>query len=189
MRSNVLALVLAAAVAMGLVGCSGDETPHVSSIAVKVPTATATAPVEADGTRTNPLGVGESRKVAVGSMWTVAAEAATVVGDGYVVLPLRLEIDWDAAVANGIDPDSAGVDPWQSLSFNYVTAAGRSYNTNDGFEARPPVPPELYEVGAVYPPTDSLSANVAITVPSDQVAGGVWRVSNVNDDAVFIGGG
>jgi hypothetical protein len=178
-------------VALVFAGCSPATTagPSVTPIPTSSASASATpTPTRdvAEGTRVNPLDVGESRKISPPSMWSVGAEAPTQVGVGYVVLPVRLDLDWDAARAQGVDPENEGADPWQSLYFSYVTAAGHSYDSNNFPDAE--ISNNLYDIGTVYPPTTSVSANVGIAVPDAEIAGGVWRVGNANDDAVFIVG-
>ena len=186
----VAPLVLAIAL---LGGCAGTATPAVTTAPpVTTEPAQATPTVEAApeaerGTRDNPLAIGEYRKLSNESMWTVGAEAATVVSDGYVVLPLRLGVDWEAArvqaEAQGASIDS-GIDPWQALVTEYVTAEGRSYATMDTYDVD--IPNELYAVVNIYSPVDVISANVAVSVPVEEATGGVWVVRNSSGASVFI---
>lgn len=186
MKRPLTASVVLLAGALALTGCAAaDAQPEVTTIPTASPSATATPEVDiAEGTRANPLEVGESTKLEELSTWSVGAEAPTQVNDGYVVLPVHIEIDWDAARAQGVDAENEGLDPWGSLYFSYVTADGHSYDSNNYPDAD--IPNELYEVGTVYPPTSTISANVAIAVPNDQIPGGVWRVENANGNGVFI---
>lgn len=188
MKRPMTASVVLLAAALAFTGCAAaDARPEVTSIATASPSPTATPDVDiAEGTRANPLDVGESRKLEAKSVWSVGAESPTQVNDGYIVLPVHLEIDWDAARSQGFDPENEGIDPWGTVYFSYVTAGGHSYDTNSYPDAD--VPNELYEVGTVYPPTSTISANVAIAVPNDQIPGGVWRVENANGNGVFIVG-
>lgn len=123
-------------------------------------------------------------------MWIVGSSKATVVRDGYVVLPLTLGFDWEAAKLQAEDADEPwdvdndGIDPYGSLTVSFVTAKGRSYDTMDNYDVT--IKNDFYDVGTVYPPTEKVSANVAISVPADEVAGGVWRVENYRGEPVFI---
>jgi len=187
MRSQPAAALAALAIAgIALTGCTAESSPDPS------PTPSISESAEAaPGTRANPLAVGETIPLADGSAWSVGATAATEVGDGYVVLPLRILIDWDAIraqlVESGDDPadaDTLGIDPWASLIVRYIGASGRSY---DLFEnAAADIPNQLWSVGTVYPPADDLSVNVAVSVPADEIEGGVWTVLNTGGDAVFL---
>lgn len=177
-----ISVTLAAGTLLVLTACSGPTSPPVESIAPK-PSASATeAPADEPGTRENPLAISEQRKLSAGSMWSVGAEAATQVGNGYVVLPLHLNLDWDAAKAQGM-PEGEGVDPWTSLFIEYITASGRSYDTWDTYVE---VPNQIHDVGTVYPPLEEVSTNYVVTLPDADIAGGVWKVSNSNGESVFV---
>lgn len=119
-------------------------------------------------------------------MFTVSG-GPTEVHETYSILPLTVSFDWEAfeeqAKAVGMDPDQ-GVDPWLSLSVKFVTSGGRSYDTMDDYNVT--VPNEWFSVGTVYSPAESITANVAISVPAAEVAGGSWSVSNMDGDGVFI---
>lgn len=177
---------------LALASCSASTVgaPPVTPISTPSATTTPTPTPDVDiaeGTRANPLEVGESRKLSSDSSWSVGATGPTQVGADYVVLPVQIDIDWDATRAQGGDPDNDGVDPWAYVLFEYVTAGGKGYDTN----TRPSsvdVPDELFNVGTVYPPTTTVTGNVVIGVPSAEASGGVWRVSNLRDDAIFIVG-
>lgn len=118
-------------------------------------------------------------------MWTVGASSETVNNGTYVVLPLYIEIDWEAARAQGFDPENEGADPSYSLTVEYVTADGRSFKTMDDYS----VANDWYQVGTVYPPARTVDVGVPLSVPAEQIAGGLWRVANSFGDAVFIVGG
>lgn len=187
MRFQPAAALAALAIAgIALTGCTAESVPDPS------PTpATSESAEAAPGTRANPLAVGETIRLSDGSAWSVGAAAATEVGDGYVVLPLRIVIDWDAIRAQleaaGDDPsdaDTLGIDPWASLIVRFIGASGRSY---DLFEsAAADVPNQLWAVGTVYPPAADLSVNVPVSVPAEEVEGGAWTVLNTGGDAVFL---
>jgi hypothetical protein len=101
-------------------------------------------------------------------------------------------MDWDAAraqqTASGGDPaelDEVGVNPATSLFFTFVSASGKSYSTLDNYPEDLPRP-ELWEVGVVFPPAETAEANYAVTVPAEEVAGGVWQVRNSRGDTLYI---
>ncbi|GAA1703580.1 hypothetical protein GCM10009808_21850 [Microbacterium sediminicola] len=185
MRSSLAVAAAGLVILAGaLAGCVPESGP------TALPTASESTQA-APGTRANPLPVGEVIPLSDTSAWTVGASAATEVGEGYVVLPLRILIDWDAIrvqlEANGEDPataDTLGIDPWASLIVRYIGASGRSFELYENGSVD--VPDELWEVGTVYPPADDLTANVAVTVPADEIEGGVWTVLNTSGDAVFL---
>lgn len=190
MNQPRVAVIAALLLGVGLLsGCGGATSPAVTTDPPRASTTPSPEPTsEAErGTRENPLAVGEYRKITDDSVWTVGAEGPTVTNDGYVLLPLRLEIDWDLAEqkaeASG-DSIERGTDPWQVLRVEFVTSDGRSYRTMDDHEVE--VPNSITSVGTVYPPAGPISANVAISVPNEQVDGGTWVVRNSADDVVFI---
>jgi hypothetical protein len=179
---------------IALTGCTGTSAPELAvttAPAVGTPSATPTPTVEAErGTRQNPLAVGESRKISEESMWTVGASAPTEIHDGYVVLPLTLGLDWAAGVAQAEalgqpwSPEDEGVDAYGSLRVEFVSAGGRSFTTMDNYEVT--IPNSFYQVGTVYPPADQITANHAISVPADEIEGGLWVLRNGAGDSVFI---
>lgn len=186
MKIRSMAAIVALSGALVLTACSAPASPPVETIEPKPTESASTSPTEEPaaetGTRESPLAIGEQRKIGSDSMWSVGAEAATQVGAGYVVLPLHLSMDWEAAKAQGM-VDGDGVDPWSSLIIEYVTAAGRSYDTADQYIE---IPNQLYEIGTVYEPLAEVSANFVVTLPDAEISGGLWRISNSVGDNVFI---
>jgi hypothetical protein len=193
-RFTAGAITVALLAVLALAGCSGGEsTPKVGTMAPSDSSAATPTAVEQSGaergTRANPLAIGEVRQIAEDSMWTVGAEGPTQVHDGFAVLPLRLNLNWEIAQANvdeeasGTSVEDTGADPWQSLTIEYVTAAGKSYNTMDSYAD---VDNMLFDVGTLYPPAESVSANVAVSVPAAEVPGGVWVVKNYGGYSVFL---
>lgn len=176
-----------AAIAVLLAGCSATTAaPPVEKIdppaaVSESPSPTPTATAE-PGTRGAPLAVGEKRRLSSASMWTVGASAPSLVGAGYIALPIHLELDWDAAKAQGM-PDGEGVDPNLSMYIEYVTAGGRSYDIDETYID---VPNQLYQVGTLYPPAPSVDANYVVTLPDAEIPGGVWKVANSKGDSVFL---
>ena len=197
MKKTVGAAALIA-IAMTLTACAGSPVlevttaPPATDTAEETETSRPTPEPEGDpGTRQSPLAVGEARKISAESMWVVSASAPTEVHDGYVVLPLNLGLDWEASRAQVENAgqawtlDQDGIDPLTSLIVEFVTSEGRAYNTMDNFDVT--IPNELWRVGTVYPPLESVSANVAVSVPAAEVEGGTWVVKNLNGDSVFLG--
>ena len=189
-HARVAASVLVGAFAFALAGCSAPApsptTPTVTTIETPTPTPTAEAE---QGSRQNPLAIGEHRKLSEESMWTLGAEGATAVNDGYVVLPLRIGMDWDAYAKqieeSGEDATiDAGAEPWYNLTIEFVTAAGRSYDQMDNYNVE--IANDISSLGTVYPPAEAVSVNVPISVPSGEIAGGMWVIKNGVGDAVFI---
>ena len=185
MKKTVIAL--GAAVALMLTGCSpaapNPSKTDVQSIPTPVAETPSPTPAEEAGSRGNPLTPGVMRALTESSAWTVGADAATVRGKGYIVLPLHVDIDWDAVTAQGGDGENDGIDIAGSLRITFVTAGGRSY---EDFDYEADVKNDLYDLGIVYSPTTSVSANYAVNVPDGDVEGGLWRIENVDGDAVWI---
>ena len=185
--------------ALILTGCTGTPALEVTTNA---PAAGATpsssssptpsAVVEAErGSRTNPLAVGESRKISEQSMWTVGADA-TIANGSFIVLPIRLGMDWEATRQQyrdaGEDPadlENKGADPATSLFVTFVTAGGKTYREWTYVDSELPEP-LLWQVGALYPPAESATAFYPVTVPAEDVPGGVWRVENSAGEAIFL---
>jgi len=185
--------------ALALTACTGTPAIEVTTNApaaevTSTPSLSATPSATADaarGTRANPLAVGETRKVSEGSMWTVGADA-TIVNSGYIVLPIRLGMDWEATRQQyrdaGQDPaelENTGADPSTSLFVTFVTAGGKTYRDWSYVDADLPQP-LLWQVGALYPPAESATAFFPITVPAEDVPGGVWRIENSAGESVFL---
>jgi len=185
--------------ALALTACTGTPAIEVTTNApaaevTSTPSLSATPSATADaarGTRANPLAVGETRKVSEGSMWTVGADA-TIVNSGYIVLPIRLGMDWEATRQQyrdaGQDPaelENTGADPSSSLFVTFVTAGGKTYRDWSYVDADLPEP-LLWQVGALYPPAESATAFFPITVPAEDVPGGVWRIENSAGESVFL---
>lgn len=196
MRRRLLTSGMVAAVL--LTGCSGPSTPEVTPApaeeqktrAAEAPTPTPSAEAEVQeeaerGSRANPLAPGEARRLSAESAWTLSA-GPTDVNEGYLVLPLTVGIDWESiraqAEAAGEDPE-APMDPSWSLTVKFVSAAGKTYDEYD-YEAT--VADHWFDVGELYPPLETITANVPISVPAEAVEGGVWSIENMAGDRVFI---
>jgi hypothetical protein len=180
-----LSVLLGASLLLVLSACSSPASPPVETIDAKpsataIETPAAEAPAES-GARESPLAVGEQRKLSPDSMWSLGAEGPSIVGAGYIVLPLYIGVDWEAAKAQGAAGE--GVDPWGSLVIEYVTSGGRSY---DFAETYVELENQLFDVGTIYEPLAEISTNYVVTLPDAEMAGGVWKVSNSRGDSVFI---
>lgn len=198
-RGTAVALLIST---LALTACTGAPALEVTTNApaaeaTPTPTPSATPTVAADavrGTRANPLAVGESRKISELSMWTVGADAATITKNGYIVLPIRLGMDWEASRQqyrdNGQDPaalENEGVDPVTSLTVTFVTAGGKTYRdwSSANYSEDDPQP-WLWGVGALYPPAETATAFFPITVPAEEIPGGVWKVENPIGETIFL---
>lgn len=200
-RYTTRSLLAAAALTLTLAACGGGTGAPEVTPAAETPTAAASpsptpsetsevlaspAPVEAArGSRENPLAPGEARKISDQSGWTVSA-GATEVHDGYLVLPLTVGIDWASMNQQSTDagqPTGGPINPVYSLTVSFVSASGQAFTeTPLGAD----IPNDWWQLSDAFEPLASMSGNVAVTVPADQVAGGVWSVANSVGDRVFV---
>ncbi|MDD7944559.1 hypothetical protein PUW79_07945 [Microbacterium sp. NE2HP2] len=132
------------------------------------------------------------RKLSNDSMWSVGAAGDMVRNDGYVVLPLQLGVDWaagdqQAQAAGSQNISETGADPYFSLTVAFVSASGRSFTTMDDYSVS--IDNEFSRIGVLFPPAESITTKVPVTVPSDQVDDGLWVVRNARGDSVFISAG
>lgn len=91
-------------------------------------------------------------------MWTVGADAATVDRGAYIVLPIRLGMDWEATRQQprdvGEDPAALvyeGVDPFIALNVTFVIAGRRGYRDWSSVDSSAIAQPWLWSLGALYP--------------------------------------
>lgn len=197
MKYRTLATVTALGVAGLLAGCTADQAPEVTpapsveetatSAPTESPTPTSTptpTPEAQRGTRENPLAAGEARRLSEQSAWTISA-ASTQRESSYVVLPLTVGIDWEnlrqQAEDAGEDPE-APTNPVYSLTVKFVAASGKTYDEYPSAE----IANDWWALDDVYPPTESVTGNVAIVVPAEEQEGGVWSVENMVGERVFI---
>ena len=137
-------------------------------------------PVADNGTRAAPLAPGA---VATFSTWTVSmgatnqdawGEISTVADEYYAPEPGSAYVMVPATVTFTGDDRSNVYD----LEWVFVSAAGTTFDDNCNYTALPnklDLSQELY--------TDATaSGNLCVTVPADQVAGGVWRVEQWLED-------
>ncbi len=206
--------VMVAALAMAMLGACSDDTstPDVTRVATvnaesappvtpePAPTTEAAVEVTA-GTREAPLAVGEARKVSEVSAWTVALTAGTLDGAGairaadeyapapaegesFVVGTFSVTVDQAAIAEQGSDLANDGADPGMSLFFSFVAADGTSFDGTSGTSCY--TSNMLYSQGAVYADGATVVGDVCVAVPTDKTAGGLWRVSNMVNEAVWI---
>lgn len=153
------------------------------------------------GDRTAPLAVGESRKLSNESAWTVSLQssnldaAADILaadewaerpadGEVFVVGTFTVTVDGSALEAQGFDLANEGAEVWANLSIEFVGADGRGFDGLSGTMCY--TQDMLYEQGTLYEDGASVTGDVCIAVPSEHVEGGLWRVSNMVNDSVWI---
>lgn len=197
---KTLSAVAAAGLTLTLTACGGSSSPEVTpappaaaetEASTPSPTPsvevvpTPEAPAAERGTRENPLAPGEARKISDSSAWTISA-APTEARDGYVVLPLTVGIDWASVRKQQVEAGEAEggpTNPVFSLSISFVSASGQTFTE---YPISGQVENDWWQLGEVFEPLESITGNVAVTVPADQVAGGVWSIANTGGDRVFI---
>lgn len=193
---KMLALAVTGALAASLTACTVPD----EELPVSTPTPTPTSEAKAEGakaepeakeeaqrgSRENPLAPGEARKVGADSSFTVSA-SKTDYRDGYVVADFTVEVDWDTfnkqAESNGEEPGGPA-QPFMSLDFVFMDKEGQTYRDYPiDYDT-----PDDYALmaGDMFEPAKSQTGAIPIEVPKDKVKGGVWIVSNVIDDRVFI---
>lgn len=158
--------------------------------------------VAPEGTRENPLEIGQSRKVSDESAWIVGIvesnlDAAAEIhaadeyaprpedGERFIVATLWVQIDGSAIERQGFNLSNDGADPRASLFVSYVAEDGTSYEdggsswcyTNNDF---------LDAVGIMYQDGAEGSGDFCIVIPEEKVDGGLWRVSNTVNDSIWF---
>lgn len=164
------------------------KTEAPSQTAEPAPSETAEPPAAAVGTRENPVPVGQVLPFSEESAFKVGASASTQIAPDFSVLPLVIQIDWansNAQAAAQGEPAGGPLNFWGGFGITFVTAAGTTYDTMDNYNVT--IENQLYDIGDVYEPTDVVNANVPVSVPEAEVAGGVWVIENYSSGArVFI---
>lgn len=204
-RTRVTALALAGALALAsaltLAACSrsANEAPVVNARGGA--TASATPAPQVAGTRDDPLHPGQSHLLVTGSAWTVAlldadldavvatpqaipANRRPTAGETFVVGTFRLTISAPAVTAQGGDLATEGASAWQSLHYAYVGADGTAYDGTAGTPCATAAP--LLLADPLWADGATATGDVCVAVPSAQVAGGWWRVSNGAGDALYF---
>lgn len=199
MRAPALALITVLTV--GLAGCGGGsgDDPVVNAVAGTAVAATP-APTVA-GTTTDPLHPGQSHLLVEGSAWTVAllatnldaalpdstevpADRRPAADETFVVATFSLTVSAAAVAAQGGDLASEGTSAWQSLSYTYVAADGTRYDGTTGTPCATDAALVLAE--PLWADGDTATGDVCVSVPTDQVAGGLWRVANGQDAGLYF---
>lgn len=142
-------------------------------------------PEETKGGRENPLKPGEARKLSEVSAYTVSAGPTKAYGD-WVEAEFTVDVDWAAIEEQGLEPGEP-VTPFWDLDIKFVDAEGTTYADypeNIPFERD--VSDYALSASEVYPPTASAKGTMYVAVPEDKVKGGVWVVSNMVSDRLFI---
>ena len=189
--------VTALITAIALSGCTSQNNSE--PIAAKPTTSASPKPkavsTEPDGSRAHPYLAGTKALLAKGSVFTIGFQPSNLnasdavmkenqfnkIIDGHspVLAPVTVSI------SDGGGQDlSGGVDIWTNLTFEFVTAAGRSYG-DSGSSNCGVYPSQMSDVGTLYVGATA-EANVCAQVPSDQIAGGAWAVSNGKGEKLFF---
>lgn len=175
--------------ALTLTGCSaGNQSQPIDSPKATGPAAAKVGkPTEPDGSRAKPYAAGTKALLSKGSIWTVGFQPATldataivtgenpyneiVEGSTPVLAPVTLDVK-----ENGGQDISEGVDLMSSLTFEFVTASGRAYGSS-GNSYCGVIPDDLTQIGTLYSGATA-TGNVCAQVPTGDIAGGEWSVSN-----------
>lgn len=166
-------------------------------------TTTPTPEPEANpGDRDNPLALGETRLVSSSSAFEVGVTASNLdaaqsilaadpyaappaEGQSFVVATVAITVHGDAAEAQGIDLESEGVAAGFAVSVEYVSASGVAYGEY-GNAGTCYTQNMLISAPSVFADGQSISGDACIVMPSEDVAGGLWRISNSMNDGVWI---
>ncbi|MBU4337149.1 MAG: hypothetical protein KJ548_11300 [Actinobacteria bacterium] len=195
-RTIALSLLGLMALALGLAGCSGGSTDDAVVNALAGTAVVATPAPTVAGTTSDPLHPGQSHILVEGSAWTVAllatnldsavptetavpADRRPAEDETFVVATFSLTISAAAVTAQGGDLASEGTSAWQSLTYSYVAADGTEYSGSSGTPCATATPLVMAE--PLWADGDTATGDVCVAVPSDQVAGGQWRVVNGQD--------
>lgn len=143
----------------------------------------------------------ESRRLADDSAWTVSLESSDVDAaeqilstdewaeppaedEVFVVGTFKVVVDAKALERQGFDLSNEGAEPWASLFIEFVSDDGKSYDPGVGTVCY--TDDMLYDQGSVYDDQAEVEGDVCLAVPSEHVDGGLWRVSNMENDNVWI---
>ncbi|WP_306232281.1 hypothetical protein [Agrococcus beijingensis] len=213
----IAALAATALAAIALVGC-GASTPPVNTPAATesaeaaatesptpTPTPTPTEETPSEGSREAPLALGETRGLAEGSAWIVGiteanydAFTAIRAENEYVAAPpegmrfitgvVSIGIVEENLVSQSVDIANDGVEPWFSITTEYVGSDGKSYGESGTGDAYCYTSNDLASQGPIYDASVVTTGNVCMVVPEAALAGGIWRISNQVNEAVWIEG-
>lgn len=155
---------------------------------------------ETKGTRAAPLALGETRKISDESAWIVgitdsdldAADSVEVLdvperelaeNEQFVVATLSVTVDESAIEAQGQDINQ-GANPAASIFVEFVGSDGRGYGLGQGSVCY--TDNAFSSTGAIYEGGVTVTGNICIGLPKDAVDGGLWRISNIENEAVWV---
>lgn len=188
---------LLAGLAATLMGCSpgNQSTPISTPSNSKAAEAVKPAPTEPDGTRERPYLAGTKARLAADSVWTVGFQPANTDAAALVIA----ENEFNAVVEGrsmvmseatfDVNGDTAqdltdGANILWSLTFEYVTTGGVSYGSGAD-DSCGVVPNDYYNIGTLYAGA-AASGNICVQVPTAEVSGGLWSVTNNQGDKLFF---
>lgn len=189
--SIIVAIIMSVVYAAAFISAVDDAIQSDSSVSeLGAAESGATAPDAAGdiGTRANPAPFGSTVTIEEFGTptWEVTLGAATLNATDQVKAANEFNIDPEPGNAYAIVPvtvkyiGAKSGNPNFSLDFTYVSAEGRSYD--GGFVA---MDGQLSDVADLYPDA-SATANVIIEVPATGPEAGLWGVSYIAGDPVFL---
>lgn len=205
--TGAVVLALAACGAGSSSAGSTVDKPRPTSEASTRPSATPTpAPepeVGAAGTQQDPLGVGESAPISTQSAFTVRLDgtdpdAATAItaakpglpgpqpGEAFIVGTFTITVSGERLAAQGIDVATDGADPGLSVILEYLGADGVVYTALSGTGCVSEN--EMWMSGPVFEDGGSVTAATCLSVPAEQVPGGLWIASNTANESIYFTG-
>ncbi len=210
-KSHVRDIALAVGAVALLVGCASSNAPEVtpapspsaSASVSEAPSPSPSPEPTADpGSRDAPLALGETRLVAANSAFTVGVtasnlDAAAVIaaadsyaprpaeGETFVLATVTASVSQAALAEQGLDLASEGARPGISLTVEYVSATGVSYTPFSGANYCYTTN-DFVSTNAVYNDGQAVTGDVCVVVPTADVPGGLWRISNSENSAVWI---
>ncbi|MEE6282911.1 hypothetical protein [Georgenia sp. MJ170] len=178
-----------------------DDTAAADDVEAEAEAEAEETPEPTVGDREAPLAIGEARKLSNQSAWTVSLESSNLdaaeeilasdewadrpaEGEVFVVGTFTVSVDAEPLDAQGIDLANEGADPWASIFVEFVAADGRGYDGSSGTMCY--TQNMLYEQGTLYEDGASVTGDTCIAVPDEQLDGGLWRISNMVNDNVWI---
>lgn len=206
MRRTARAAIAAAIVILAAAGCS-DSTPPVNTpsplpVETATPTPTPTPTQATVGSRENPLAIGESRQLTDASGWIVGItesipDALPLVladneysdpppaGHRFIAATVAITINAENMAAQDVDIANDGLDIYSSLEFEFVAADGTSYG-EFGPVGTCYTGNDLIDLGTVYSAEAPISGRVCMVVPEEKIDGGLWRIANFRNEAVWV---
>jgi hypothetical protein len=188
MRKAALALVAAAAITVGLVGCSSPgpvkgtvAAAPVVHTATATPKPTPSKAVAALGTRSNPFPVGTPGKYDQSSMWTFKFAATNTDGwdaiqneTGLAPAPPAGTKDIIVSVTISAGATQEAENPYDDVDFNYVGSDGNTYPADDACGY---VLADGFENATAMYSGASRTYTVCSQVPDAAISGGAWTAN------------